>query len=93
MAITKDKKASILEELRGIVKSSLSLVLVNFKGLTVSDTIAMRRALKEKGVGYRTIWVRQGKFANELSINPIEQAMFTVKNITDIQIIISKYEK
>jgi large subunit ribosomal protein L10 len=52
MAITKDKKASILEELRGIVKSSLSLVLVNFKGLTVSDTIAMRRALKEKGVGY-----------------------------------------
>jgi large subunit ribosomal protein L10 len=27
-------------------------VLVNFKGLTVSDTIAMRRALKEKGVGY-----------------------------------------
>lgn len=52
MAISKEKKASILEDLTKIVKDSLSLVLVNFKGLSVSDSKTIRRALKEKGVGY-----------------------------------------
>ncbi len=52
MAITKEKKGIILAKLQGIVKDASTLVFVNFKGLTVKETTAMRRALREKGVGY-----------------------------------------
>lgn len=52
MAITKAKKAEILKKLESVVKSASTLVFVGFKGLTVTDTTKMRRALKEKGVGY-----------------------------------------
>lgn len=52
MAITKAKKKDILEKLESIKKDSDSLVFVNFKGVTVADTSAMRRKLREEGVGY-----------------------------------------
>ena len=52
MAITKAKKQDILAKLEGIKKDSESIVFVNFKGLPVSDTTAMRSGLREKGVGY-----------------------------------------
>lgn len=52
MAITKAKKQDILAKLEGIKKDSESVVFVNFKGLPVSDTTAMRSGLREKGVGY-----------------------------------------
>ncbi len=51
MAITKDKKKSILEKLDGI-KNSESIVFVNFKGLPVSETTAMRRDLSKSDVAY-----------------------------------------
>ncbi len=52
MAITKGKKVEILSKLEGIAKDASTLVFVGFKGLTVADTTKMRRALREKGVGY-----------------------------------------
>ena len=52
VAITKAKKQDILAKLEGIKKDSESIVFVNFKGVTVADTTAMRRALRESGVGY-----------------------------------------
>lgn len=52
MAISKEKKSSILEKLNSIVKDSVSLVLVNFKGVSVKETREMRKALKEKEVGF-----------------------------------------
>ena len=52
MAITKSKKQEILTRLEGIKKDSDSIVFVNFKGVTVADTTAMRRKLREEGVGY-----------------------------------------
>ena len=52
MAITKAKKQDILAKLEGIKKDSASIVFVNFKGVTVKDTTAMRRTLREVGVGY-----------------------------------------
>lgn len=52
MAITKAKKQDILSKLEGIKKDSESIVFVNFKGVTVHDTTAMRRKLREEGVGY-----------------------------------------
>ncbi len=52
MAITKTKKADILEKVADSLKDAVSVVFVNFKGLSVSDTSAMRKELKENGVGY-----------------------------------------
>lgn len=51
MAITKDKKKSILGKLDGI-KNSESVVFVNFKGLPVAETTAMRQELAKGDVAY-----------------------------------------
>ena len=52
MAITKEKKTQILGKLDGIVKEAETLVFVGFKGLPVQDSTAMRKELRENGVGY-----------------------------------------
>ncbi len=52
MAITKAKKQDILAKLEDIKKNSETIVFVGFKGVTVKDTTAMRRKLREAGVGY-----------------------------------------
>ena len=52
VAITKAKKQDVLAKLEGIKKESDSIVFVSFKGITVKDTTAMRRAMREAGVGY-----------------------------------------
>jgi large subunit ribosomal protein L10 len=51
MAITKDKKKSILEKLNGI-KDSQSVVFVNVKGLPVFETTNIRRELAKGDVAY-----------------------------------------
>ncbi len=52
MAITKAKKQDILAKLETIKKDAESIVFVSFKGVTVKDTTAMRRKMREAGVGY-----------------------------------------
>lgn len=52
MAITKAKKQDILARLEDIKNTSDSIVFVSFKGLPVGETTAMRRKLREEGVGY-----------------------------------------
>ncbi len=52
MAITKAKKQDILRKLEEVKDSSKSLVFVSFKGVPANDTVAMRAALREQGVGY-----------------------------------------
>lgn len=52
MAITKGKKQDILAKLENVRDNSESIVFVHYKGLTVTNTTAMRRDLREKGVGY-----------------------------------------
>ncbi len=52
MAITKDKKAEIVEKVKDIAKSAKTLVFANFKGLTVAQQTEMRKALRQAGVGY-----------------------------------------
>ncbi len=53
MPISKQKKAEIIEELEQKVKSSETVVFVNFHGLSVANTTELRRQLKAEGVGYR----------------------------------------
>ena len=52
MAITKTKKAEILSRLDEVKESSDAIVFVHFSGLRVADSTAMRKALREVGVGY-----------------------------------------
>ena len=53
MALTKNQKQEVLSELKDLLKDAQTLVFVNFKGLTVAETNALRRALREAGVGYK----------------------------------------
>jgi large subunit ribosomal protein L10 len=52
MAISRQKKGEIVEKLTDAFKEAVSVVFVNFKGLTVGNTTDMRRALKNEGVSY-----------------------------------------
>lgn len=52
MAISKEKKATILGKLEGIVRDSSTLVFLGFKGLPVKETTEMRRTLRKMNVGY-----------------------------------------
>ncbi len=52
MAITKAKKQEIVAKVSEAVANAASVVFVHFKGLSVGDTSAMRKALKGEGVGY-----------------------------------------
>ncbi len=53
MAISKAKKAEILEKLKEVFRKSKSLVFVNFRGLSVVNATLLRRTLNDKGVSYR----------------------------------------
>ena len=53
MVLTREKKQQVINELDGILGSAAALVFVRFHGLSLSDTTAMRRTLREKGVGFR----------------------------------------
>ncbi len=52
MAITKQKKTEIVDKLAKAVKGAVSLVFVNFHGLTVTDSTKLRKELKSKNIGY-----------------------------------------
>ncbi len=52
MAISKEKKASIIAGLKEVLAKAKSVVFVNFRGLKVSDANSLRRQLREKEVGY-----------------------------------------
>ena len=51
MAITKAKKEVILAKLGTVKDTADSIVFVHYKGLNLSSTTAMRKELREKGVG------------------------------------------
>ena len=52
MAITKQKKQDIVAKLGEALKDAASVVFVQFRGLSVADTSAMGRTLRDQGIGY-----------------------------------------
>jgi large subunit ribosomal protein L10 len=52
MALAKSKKKEILEKVTDVADTAKSVVFVNFHGLTLADTTAMRKNLREAGVKY-----------------------------------------
>ncbi len=53
MAITKEKKQSIIATFSDIVTHADSIAFVQFDKLTVANAIALRRKLRAAGVGYK----------------------------------------
>ena len=53
MAITKDKKTSIIASFADMLRDAQSAAFVQFKGLTVKDAQELRRALRAEGVSYK----------------------------------------
>ena len=52
MAITKQKKVEISAKLSELIGNATSIVFVRFNKLSVAETSAVRKSLKEEGVGY-----------------------------------------
>ena len=52
MAINKSDKKAIIEKAEKSLKGISSAVFVNFHGLNVANTTALRKELRSKGVGY-----------------------------------------
>jgi large subunit ribosomal protein L10 len=52
MARTKEQKKEVIEKLKTIMDGAKSLVFVNFHGLKVSDSTAMRRGLRGENVKF-----------------------------------------
>ena len=53
MALQREQKGHLIEALKEAISASPSVVFVNFKGISVGDTSAMRRALREKHISYK----------------------------------------
>ena len=74
MAITKEKKVTILAKLGEVKDTADSIVFVHYKGLSVADTTAMRKDLREKGVGMfvakKTLMMRafDGAYTGEVPV-------------------------
>ena len=72
MAITKEKKQTILGKLDSVKADAASIVFVKFNGMQVQDTTAMRADLRDKGVSFfvakKTLMKRSfdGVFEGEL---------------------------
>lgn len=99
MAITKAKKQEILAKLDEVKNSADSIVFVNFKGLPVSETTALRGSLRESGVGYfvakKTLMKRafdgayegeMPELEGEIAIAYSEDAIAPAQNVKEFQV-------
>jgi len=73
MAKTRKQKEEIQGELDQKIKDAESVVFVGFNALKVSDSIMMRRALKEEGTGY--LVVKKSLLKRSLDQNKVEGSM------------------
>jgi large subunit ribosomal protein L10 len=55
MALTKSQKQAVVADLESALSGMETIVFVNFKGLTVSESNALRRILREAGVGFKVV--------------------------------------
>ncbi|MBI2100471.1 MAG: 50S ribosomal protein L10 [Candidatus Vogelbacteria bacterium] len=55
MALKKEQKEKIVESLKEKIITAKSIVFVNSHGLNVAAATALRRALKDRGVGYTVV--------------------------------------
>lgn len=53
MAVTKAQKSEILAKLNDLYKKSKAAIFVNFQGMTVDDTVKLRKFLKTNNIDYK----------------------------------------
>lgn len=53
MALLKSKKEEIIKDLKKAVEDSSSVVFINFHGIKVTNETALRKSLRDQGVGYK----------------------------------------
>lgn len=63
MAITRDKKQSLVAELTELLKQAKMFVFAHYEGLSVADMQALRRAAREQGVTIKVVKNRLVKVA------------------------------
>lgn len=55
MAISRDKKQSLVNEMAGLLKSSKMTVFAHYDGLSVADMQKLRRSAREQGITVKVI--------------------------------------
>lgn len=82
ISFVNEKSKQILEEISGNTKNVIVI------GDSISDEIKIGNQL-----GFITVRLKKGKFATEIPKNKDEIAKFNITNISDLENIISSYEK
>ena len=76
MSANLEVKKNAVEEIKNLISSSKSIVLVDYKGMTVSNDTALRKAMRENNVTYKVIKNTLFKKACEqLGITGLEEAL------------------
>ncbi len=55
MSANLEAKKTAVEEIKNLISSSKSIVLVDYKGINVSDDTALRKTMRENNVTYKVI--------------------------------------
>ena len=63
MQITKIEKKALIDKAEKAIKGAKSIVFVNFHNLVVADDQAMRKALRNEGIGYLVVRKTLAKIA------------------------------
>ena len=76
MSANFEAKKSAVEEIKELISSSKSIVLVDYKGITVSDDTALRKEMRTNNVTYKVIKNTLFKKACEqLGITGLDEAL------------------
>lgn len=71
-----EQKEQIVEGIKAKISAASSIVLVDYKGLTVAQDTEMRKKFRESGVDYQVLKNRLVKIAfNELGYTQFDEAL------------------
>ena len=76
MSTALEAKKQLVEELKTKIEGSASVIIVDYKGLTVAEDTELRKALREANVDYRVLKNRlMQKAFNELGYSDFDEAL------------------
>ena len=76
MSANFEAKKNAVEEIKNLISSSKSIVLVDYKGINVSDDTALRKSMRENNVVYKVIKNTLFKKACEqLGVTGLDEAL------------------
>jgi len=71
-----EAKKTAVEEIKNLISSSKSIVLVDYKGISVADDTALRKSMRENNVTYKVIKnTLFNKACEQLGITGLEEAL------------------